>query len=258
MLLVNAIFDVDFLKKHQLYVELGIDENADWSKFEIYQPYVRTIHLPYDALNLAARNAAERRRSIEVFKDIIHRAAIFDARTMILHPCGVFSFKGEDVGEYGFLIDSLRELADFADQRSVIISLENQVLRHPDLRIIAGCYADEWFQLHKDVARANITLTLDTSHAASAVAHEEVIGKRYEKLWDFMSKPELITHFHWSDARLQTNEAQWGDMHLTPGSGDLPREFHQAIMRHNGSKLFEQNCPPEVMESALAFARSLL
>lgn len=258
MLLASAIFEPDFLDKHDLFVELGVEENSNWNESCTLQNYVRTIHLPYDNINLAARDNSNRRRSIDVIKNLAARCTVFDARTMVLHPCGVFSFKGEDLGEYGLLIDSLREIADFMAGKGLILSLENQVLRRPELRIIAGCHADEWFQLHSDVARKNVTLTLDTSHAASAVAHESTIEKRYEKLREFMSKPELITHFHWSDARLQTDEAQWGDMHLVPGSGDLPRDFHQAIMRHSGSKLFEQNCTPEALEAGLEFARSLL
>jgi sugar phosphate isomerase/epimerase len=176
---------------------------------------------------------------------------------MVLHPCGVFSFQGQEVGEYAFLIDSLREIAGFMADNGLILSLENQVLRHPDLRIIAACSSDEWFQLYKDVNCGNVTLTLDTSHAASAVAHEPTAEERFRKLQDFLSHPEWVTHFHWSDARLTTDEAKWSDMHLVPGTGDLPLDFHRAIKQHGGSILFEQNCSEAELEAGLRFYESL-
>jgi len=257
MLLASAVFDVDFLQKHDLGVELYIAEDADWSKFDIYRDLVKTIHLPYSDLNLAAFNEQERRRSINVVKDVVNRSGVFKVDTMVLHPCGVFSLNGKTLGEYDRLISSLQELADFMAQRGLILSLENQVLRRPELRVIAGCSSEEWFQLYCDVDRSNVTLTLDSSHAASASAHEADYEQRCAKLRRFLQHPEWISHFHWSDARLQSNEAQWGDMHLVPGSGDLPVDFHRAVKQHGGSILFEQACPPEALEVGLKFYESL-
>jgi len=257
MELVGAYFDVVFLQKHDLGVEFYYPLIDKPGLAERFKDYVKTIHLPYNNINLAADDEKVRRASVDMLKESIVRSKFFDVRTMVLHPCGVFQSQKEDVGSYSPLIDSLREIADFMATDGLILSLENQVLRHPDLRIIAGCSCEEWLQLYKDVNRSNVTLTLDTSHAASAVAHEEVISKRYEKLWEFMAHPELISHFHWSDARLATNEAQYGDMHLVPGQGDLPEDFHKAIWQHPGSKLYEQKCSPEEMVQGLSFARSL-
>lgn len=258
MLLTSTIFEPAFLESNDLFVELYIPYGKDLDECVQWEPFVRTVHLPYSDINLAADDENVRRKSIDMVKDVTVQAARYpQARLMVLHPCGVFSFQGEEVGSYGHMIDSLRELADFMCDRGLVLSLENQVLRHPDLRVIAGCYCAEWLQLYKDVGRSNVNLTLDTSHAASAVAHEEKVEDRYKKLWEFMEHPDLIAHFHWSDARLQTNEAQWGDMHLVPGSGDLPRDFHRAIMQHSGSKLFEQKCSEAELAAGLEFVRSL-
>ena len=212
MVLVNNIFPVEFLKEHDLGVELYITTETDLSKLEVVRDYARTLHLQYSGINLAAHDEAVRRQSINDIKYGIEAGIKFNIKTMILHPCGVFSQKREDVGSYGPMIDSLRELADFMNDRGVTLSLENQVLRHPDMRIIAGCSSDEWFQLYKDVNRKNVNLTLDTSHAASASAHEDTLEKRHEKLWKFMEHPELIGHFHWSDARLITDDCQYPQM----------------------------------------------
>ena len=257
MLIASNIFPVDFLKKHDLGVELYITTSTELDKLEVVRDYAKTVHLQYSGINLAANDETVRRQSINDIKYGIEAGAIFGVRTMVLHPCGVFSSKGEDVGSYAPMIDSLREIADFMDARGLILSLENQVLRHPDLRIIAGCSSDEWFQLYKDVHRKNVNLTLDTSHAASASAHEETLEKRHEKLWKFFDHPELIGHFHWSDARLVTDDCQYADIHLVPGQGDLPRDFHKAIWEHPASKLFEQNCSEDELEAGLKFAYSL-
>ena len=257
MVLVNNIFPVEFLKEHDLGVELYITTETDLSKLEVVRDYARTLHLQYSGINLAAHDEAVRRQSINDIKYGIEAGIKFNIKTMILHPCGVFSQKREDVGSYGPMIDSLRELADFMNDRGVTLSLENQVLRHPDMRIIAGCSSDEWFQLYKDVNRKNVNLTLDTSHAASASAHEDTLEKRHEKLWKFMEHPELIGHFHWSDARLITDDCQYADIHLVPGQGDLPREFHKAIWEHPASKLFEQKCTAEELKAGLQFAYGL-
>ena len=257
MVLVNNIFPVEFLKKHDLGVELYITTQTDLTKLEVVREFARTLHLQFSGINLAATDEAVRRQSINDIKYGVDAGVKFNIRTMILHPCGVFSSQGEDVGTYGPMIDSLREIADFMAAKGITLSLENQVLRHPDLRIIAGCTSDEWFQLYKDVDRKNVNLTLDTSHAASASAHEDTLEKRHEKLWAFMAHPELIGHFHWSDARLETDDCQYADIHLVPGQGDLPRDFHKAIWEHPASKLFEQKCTEEELEAGLAFAHSL-
>jgi hypothetical protein len=46
-------------------------------------------------------------------------------------------------------------------------------------------------------------------------------------------------------------------MHLVPGQGDLPREFHQAILKHPARKLLEQRCPSEEVAEGLKFIASL-
>ena len=257
MVLASNIFPVEFLKKHDLGVELYITTETDLSALSVVRDYAGTVHLQYSGINLAANDESLRRRSINDIKYCIEAGAGFDVKTMVLHPCGVFSLKGEEVGSYAPMIDSLREIADFMAGMGLILSLENQVLRHPDLRIIAGCSSDEWFQLYKDVDRKNVTLTLDTSHAASVAVHEDTLEKRHAKLWKFLDHPELISHFHWSDARLAADDCLYADMHLVPGQGDLPREFHKFIREHAGSKLFEQDCSEAELEAGLKFAYSL-
>lgn len=257
MLMVPAGHSFDFMRENDLWVEAHITRTDKREDFQDYEPYIRSIHLPYSGVNLAAYDEEARRASINKVKSAVNKGAQYPVDRMVLHPCAVYSLAGDEVGTYGLAIDSLREIADFMQEKGLILLLENQVFRHPDTRIIGGCHSDDWFQLRKDIGRGNVLLTLDSSHAASASAHEETHEKRLEKLWKFFDHPELIGSFHWSDARLKTDDCQWADIHLTPGDGDLPREFHQAIWNHPAPKLLEQHCADEDMARALKFIATL-
>lgn len=46
-----------------------------------------------------------------------------------------------------------------------------------------------------------------------------------------MEHPDYIGRFHWSDSKITGGESLFVDMHLVLGQGDLPREFHQAILQ---------------------------
>lgn len=257
MLLVKAMHAPEFLTARNLGVEIHITRDDVKDDFAQYIPFVGGIHLPYSGVNLAAFDESTRRAGIDKVKRCIDAALQYHIDTMVMHPCGIFYKDKTEVGKYPLLIDSLRELADFAAGKGVTLALENQVLRHPDMRIIAGCSSADWFQLHKDVARSNVKLTLDTSHAASVAAHGKTTEERRKIMWSFFEHPDLIARFHWSDARLSTDEAVWNDMHLVPGKGDLPRELHQEVLNHPGVKLLEQKCTSEEVQEALDFIAGL-
>lgn len=257
MLLVKAMHAPEFLARHTLQVEIHITRDDVKDDFARYIPFVGSIHLPYTNINLSARDEATRHNGVEKIKNCIKTALQYNARIMTMHPCGVFSKASEELGEYGFLIDSLRDIADFAAMQGVVIALENQVLRHPETRIIAGCSSAEWFQLLRDTDRSNVKLTLDTSHAASVAAHAPTLEERHRIMWSFLEQPDLIAHFHWSDARLQSDEAVYNDMHLVPGKGDLPRELHKFVLQHKANKLLEQKCTSQEVLEGLEFIASL-
>lgn len=257
MLLVRPIHDPEFLAGNALGVELHINRDDVKAGFEKYIPFVHGIHLPYAGVNLAANDAACRAAGVEYIKKAVKKGCAYPVDRMVMHPCGILSAAGDGVGSYGFLIDSLREIADFMADKGVILCLENQVLRPPEQRIAVGCSSDEWLQLYADVQRKNVMLTFDSSHAASFAAHGETPEKRVAALWRFLEHPERIGRFHWSDARLAGGEARYNDMHLVPGKGDLPREFHQAILHHPAQKLLEQRCSAAEVAAGLEFIRQL-
>lgn len=258
MLLVKPIHRPEFLRANDLGVEMHITHDDLKENFSSYLPFVGGIHLPYSGINLAAVDKNYRQASLEKLKNSIKSALQYHIDTMVFHPCGIFSQDQQQVGEYPLLIDSLRKIADFAAAYGITLAMENQVLRHPDTRIIAACSSGEWFQLYHDIARKNVKLALDTSHAASVAAHGSSLEERHRILRGFFEHPDLIVRFHWSDARLANNEAVYNDMHLVPGQGDLPRELHKAVLQHPAVKLLEQNCTEQAVSDGLQFIRSLL
>ena len=60
MLLTKAAHSADFVRRHGLGVEFHVGRPLP----EELIPFVRTVHLPYDNLNLAALDEPFRRQSI--------------------------------------------------------------------------------------------------------------------------------------------------------------------------------------------------
>ena len=257
MLLVRPIHDVAFLARYDLGVETHITRDDVKEGYEKYIPFVHGVHLPYKDINLAAFDPAERRAGIDHIKKCVETGCRYPVDRMVMHPCGVLSFQGEPCGTYGPLVDSLREIADFMARKGLLLCLENQLYKPASVKIVVGCGSEEWFQLCRDIGRPNVKLTFDSSHAASWAAGEEDDEKRLKALWRYLDHPDYIGRFHWSDSRISGGESLFTDMHLVPGQGDLPRDFHRAILDHPAVKLLEQRCPSEEVAEGLKFIASL-
>lgn len=257
MLLVRPIHEPDFLSKYGLGVETHITRDDVKEGYEKYLPFVHGVHLPYKNVNFASPDETVRRNGLDFVKCAADEAVKYPVDRVVMHPCGIMSINGETCGEYGFLIDSLRETADYLAQKGLIVCLENQLYKQPESRVVFACHSDEWFQLYHDVERPNVKLCFDSSHAASCAAEEDTDEKRLAALWKYLEHPDYIGRFHWSDSRISGGESLFRDMHLVPGQGDLPREFHQAILNHPAQKLLEQRCTSEEVAAGLEFIAGL-
>lgn len=258
MLLVRPIHDPEFLEKYSLGVETHINRDDIKPDYEKYLPFVHGVHLPYNGVNLASPDEAERSRGVEYVKTAIDKAVQYPVDRVVMHPCGIMSEEGRKTGEYGKLVDSLRDVAGYAAQKGLIICIENQLYKPANVKEIFACRSEEWFQLYYDVNRSgNVKLTFDSSHAASCAAEESDDEKRLAALWKYLEHPDYIGRFHWSDSRIAGGESLFWDMHLVPGQGTLPREFHQEILRHPAVKLLEQYCTQDEVISGLEFISSL-
>ena len=257
MLLTMPIHPVEVIEQNNLGVEFHItmdDRNPEKAK---YAGLVKGLHLPYEGLNLAALDDAERNRSIQVMKDAIDAGAIYGVDKMVLHPCGVFEFKGEATGNYDRLFSALGELADYMAARRLVMCIENQMLRPRELRLVYGCSPEEWFGIQRDLGRQNVMLTFDSSHAAAYAAHFNTYEERLAAMREFLAKPELIGRIHWSDAIISDQSSRYKDSHLVPGKGDLPLDFHRALLRHPAVNLLEQHCTTDELLEGLDFIGKL-
>ena len=251
MLLTRPIHSAAFLRAHGLGVEVHTDRPVP----EDLLPFVHGVHLPYAGLNLAALDEKVRQDSLQFLKNELGKGCRFPVDRIVIHTVGIETDKGVRVGDYDLLIRSFRELADLAAEKRIILCIENQVLR-PFVRRF-GDNVSEWLALPGDIDRKNILLTLDSSHAATSAAIYEDQAERLHCMNEFLCRPELIGRVHWSDARLLNREALYNDMHLVPGQGDLPREFHRRIHQLTAVKLLEQKCSEADVLEGLKFIASL-
>ena len=256
MLLICPYHTPEFLTEQSLGVEAFVTRHDILPNWEQYIPFVKGVHLPYAKLNLAALDDELRAHSIETVKSAIDTGCRYPVDHMVMHSMGIKARNGVTVGCYERMIDGLRELGDYAASKNIYLCLENQALHIPNLDRF-GTFADEWIQLLKDAKHPNLALTLDTSHAACAAATFESADERFAYLFEFLKEPELIKHVHWSDSRLTNNEAYFCDMHLVPGEGDLPIEFHKQIKALDAVKTLEQNASEERVIKGLQFIESL-
>ena len=256
MLLICPCHTSEFLTEHNLGVEAHIGRYDKLPGWDRYVPFVHGVHLPYANLNLASFDDDLRKHSVESVKAAMDIGCQYPVDRMVMHTMGIET-KGEDiVGSYERMIDGIQQLADYAATKKIILCLENQVL-HPATRRTFGSFAWEWFMIQKDVNRSNVLLTLDTSHAATSAAAYATAEERFAYLYEYLKYPELIGRVHWSDARLANREAYFCDMHLIPGMGDLPVEFHRRIKSLDAVKTLEQKEPEEAVKKGLAFIETL-
>ena len=257
MLLTCPVQMPEFLSAHGLGVEVHITRDDIRPEWPSYVPFVGGVHLPYDKLNLAALDDGIRLQSIETIRTAIDTGCAYGINRMVMHACGTESSHGEPAGTYERMIDSIRTLAEHAATRNVTLCIENAALHQPHRRVF-GIFAQEWFQIRDDVNKSNVLLTLDTSHAATSAAmlhsHAE---DRFAYLYEYLKKPELIARVHWSDSRLQYAEAYYNDLHLVPGEGDLPLDFHRKIKALDAVKTLEQRCEPERIAAGITFIETL-
>ena len=252
---------IDFYKRHGIGFEAHItrvEKREDWDSLK---PFIATAHLPYSstrALNIGSYDDKARKEDIEYLKNAILIAAGYGVDRCVIHTCGFESMNDELVGCYERMIDALKTLAKFAKKQKLMMCIENMVLRNPRLRHLYGSNAAEWLGIYDDVDESNVMLTLDTSHAASSVMGYRTKRERSKHLFDFLARPEIIAHIHWSDSRIATQDALFGDLHLVPGQGDLPKKFHREVKSLDAVRVFEQDhSSDEEALGAIAFVESL-
>ena len=255
---VLPFHSVEFMQKHNLGLEAHLTHDDKAPDFEEHKKFLTSCHLPFGGINYGAIDDEHRNNSLAITKAAMEQAAALGISKVVLHPLGIWEENGVHVGEYDLFIASMRELVPTAERLKLHVCVENMVLRAPTTNVRYGCTVEEWWGILDILDSPAFSLTLDTSHAASNATHGETPEERVKMLWHYLDRPELISHVHWSDAMMMDGTTKYQDMHLVPGKGDIPRDFHKAVLKLNATVVMEQKCSDEECADGLAFAASLM
>lgn len=237
-----------------------------------------TAHAPYSTgerrLSIADVDDAVREASIVHISEYIQTAVaeLPNLQKINMH----FSPKRwvyEDrtlVGDYDRLIDAVRRLADLASRRRLDLVLENnraywegvpedvsadRVDRDAQ-NAYFGVAPEEWMQVQKDVARPNVFLCLDTSHACTYAQSFVDLEVRQKTMRAYLDAGDALQHIHWNGNDLATNRGR-RDMHLCIGTDTLPVDLHRAILGWNATLLLEHFYSVAELEAELRFIEGL-
>ena len=173
-------------------------------------------------------------------------------------------------GDYELQIEAIKQIASFAGEREIEITLENTNLNWDGIpddipgeavnwnrrNRYFGESPEEWIKMGEDVNMPNLSLCLDSGHAATYAQIFSDHDKRTETMMTFLSRPDLIGHVHWNDQLLYDLRGR-PDYHGLIGTASLPNEFHQKIKSLDATLLLEHFYSIEELEEELTFIDNL-
>ena len=274
---VTSSAGLDTLRRFGLNTEASmaddIDEMGDFADVMV-SAHAPSVIGEDVRLNIAATDSDFRQTSIRVIVDYVERAARYpNVRKINMH----FAPKrwNDDAqttgreGDYELMIDGIREVAAFCERHDLELVLENlnsywsdDIKETPREQVdwshrnqYFGMPPEEWQQIVLDVDRANVGLSLDSSHVVT-YAHRFPEEQREERVLAFLSRPELIRHVHWNDNYLYDARGRT-DSHAPLDKGTLPTEMHRRIKYLDATLLLEHFYDVEVLEEELEFIDGL-
>ena len=263
---------MDVIKKFRLRSETSLRDNI--KNYQDFSEVLFSAHAPIDVggqrLNVAATDETFRNNSINRINRYIDDCSIFPNVSQLNLHFGYKFYEGQE-GRYDYHIDSIRNIAQHASSYGIEVVLEN-LISYWEANGISddtdwsevdwegkieafGMDPNEWIQMCLDVNMSNVSLSLDSSHVCT-YAHRYAEEDRDIKINQFLSRPELIKHVHWSDNYLYDLRGR-SDSHLSVGKGTLPVGFHQEIKRLDATILLEHFYSVEELKEELIFIESL-
>jgi sugar phosphate isomerase/epimerase len=187
-----------------------------------------SIHAPFNDLNIASLNPELRKLALRYIKDAIKIADDLEISMLSLHP-GHLSPSGlYDLDKvYETNLNSINEIAHFAQDYSITIALENMPIRSWTL----GNSAPEILKMISDTP---FGICFDIGHA---FIQDEVDG--------FLDSIEKIYHVHIHDNNGRRDE------HLILGEGaiDIPDIIEKLKKDYSGMLIIESNTLDEGIKS---------
>ena len=267
---------LDVLKRLGLAAEGTM--GATLEEMQPYADILVTGHAPSMVdgmrMNPAAIDEEFREKSVQMWLDYVDLVTHFPRLTQVNIHFGPVLWieepqKRGNHGKYELLVESIQKLADYAAPMGKEIVLENHARYWTGLPADArgadvdwskrnayfGTSSEEWVRICEDVARPNVGLCLDTSHATTYV-HTFPPEERLDQLMRFLDRSDLIRHLHWSDSYLYEEKGRV-DAHAVIGKGTIPVEFHRAVKQLDAIILMETFPTVPELEEQLEFVNSL-
>ncbi len=275
----NAGVTRDLVVKYNMGIEVvrGFEEVALAEAADL----ARSVHMPWSEpeigrLNYAATDPDFRRLCMEMIEGrIVFAAENFPtARLVVIHGAPyhwvAHEHPGGRIGDYELFISALRELADFAGEHGLLLTLENNNaywvnaagefswedgVPTPDMRYF-GSTPEHWLAAYDDAAHENFKLCLDTAHACTYAHTFEDHAQRPGVLLSYLERPEAIGHVHWNGHELFEPEGRM-DKHLNVGKGTIPIEVHRKVKNLGIPLLLEHFHGEEALVEELAYIDAL-
>ena len=175
-----------------------------------------SIHAPYfnDAPNypheLIVDTAHLNKTQIRLLKESITMADELGSSVVVIHPGRIDTDRSRSSDS---MVSGLSRIARFAQDRNVMLGLENKVGTDPKNLC---SQASELINAIEQIGSPSLRATLDIGHA------NLTCGGYSSKLRDFVREiKEYVVHVHIHDNGGMLNEKYWGDFHGAPGSGGI-------------------------------------
>lgn len=267
---------IDNLNRLRLKTECSLSDDIESSS--AFSQVLISAHAPVklgdQRLNYASTDEEFRRQSIENVKRFVDQARRYPrVRKVNLHfppkrwNDGVQTHG--QIGDYGLMVDAIREIAGFAERYGIEVVLENNNVYWDDVpedlcldrvdwgeqNFHFGASPEEWVQVCEEVDCSNVGLCLDSSHTVT-YAHMFPEDRREDRVMAFVARPDLIRHVHWNDNYLYDLRGRV-DSHALLGKGTLPVALHRCIKGLDATLLLEHFYSTEDLEEELQFIKSL-
>jgi sugar phosphate isomerase/epimerase len=199
-----------------------------------------TLHAPYFGItpgyptNLMVDTSRMGKREFHLMEESIDLAVELGCSVVVLHPGKI---TGDRVACFTSMVTNLRRLALFAENRGIVLGLEN--LSGTDPANLC-CTAEEHVRAIREVNSANLKATLDIGHAnLTCRGNSERLRRFIRELGD------SVAHVHVHDNDGMPADRYFGDVHGAPGKGNIDFSLLKEL-RFNGVYNLEVFTMPDV------------
>jgi len=175
-----------------------------------------SIHAPYfsDAPNypveLIVDTAKLNNTQERLLKDSIMIGETMGSGVVVIHPGRINVDKEKSFKD---MVSNLRRIARFAEDRNVILGLENKEGTDPENLCIS---VSELVEAIDQIGSPNLGATFDIGHANLTCEGNPAKLRQFSR-----AIKEHVVHVHVHDNTGSLTEKFWGDLHGAPGSGNI-------------------------------------